>query len=642
MLHTRSHLYLTCLLFLSSTVFLPVARAADDVKSIIQTTRQATAYVETNGASGTAWVVDKNQRLLVTNQHVVTDAVMVYIWFPLYKDGKVVTEKKAYGEELGLRGKVLDTDVQRDLAVIQLRDRIPEEVGELKLSASSAEPGDALHTIGNPGASGGAMWVYTPGRVRAVFEKEWQDLDFKGRIVNWRKARVVLADSPVNPGDSGGPCVNAQGQIVAVVSHGMTMDRGRVVQAMNAHIDVSEVREFVDQTRRLMNPKTATEYAERAKRHLEAGRLDAAIEDLSQAIKLDRKFVEAYARRAKAFYRKRDYDTAIADCNEAIRLDETNADAYHTRGRAYYAQKENDKALADFTHTIQIDTHFASAYNNRALIYELKKDGPRAYADYTRTIELAPRDDVARSNRAELLRGHREYDNAVKDAEAALDINPFNTFAWKVRGWSLRDKGEFVAAIQNYTQALEFVPNTLDFYLNRGIAYARIEGQLDKAIADYNKAIELDRGYHWAYFYRGQAYEDAGKLGDAQPDFEKALKLYPQHSERITRYENSGVRVVNRTDEALKVYVQYEYKTTKGNWVWWPEDPTKTFWSFKAGEGANLSDGDWKIKARRIRIQAVGASGTYDTHWKAPVWVAPEKGYLGTRQMTFTYSFFGK
>jgi tetratricopeptide (TPR) repeat protein len=641
MIRSRAVPYLICALFVLGTG-LQRCLAADDVKLIIQKTRQATAYVETKDASGTAWVVDRSNRLLVTNQHVVTDNVMVYIWFPLYKDGRVVTERKAYREELGLRGKVLDTDVKRDLAVIQLKDRLPDDVGELGLASGSADSGDSLHTIGNPGASGGAMWVYTPGRVRAVFDKEWQDLEFKGMFVNWRKARVVLADSPVNPGDSGGPCVNDAGQVVAVVSHGKTLDKGRLVQAMNAHIDVSEVRTFVEQTRKLMNPKTATEYTERAKRHLEAGRLDDAVEDLSQAIKLDRKCVEAYIKRATAFYRKRDYDTAIADCSEAIRLDDNNAEAYHTRARSYYRQKENDKALADFTRTIQIDTKFASAYNNRALIYDVKKDGQRAFADYTRAIELDPRDDVARSNRADLLHSYKDYDKAIRDAEAALDINPFNTFAWKVRGWSLRDKGEIAAAINNYTQALEFVPNAVDLYLLRGAAYNRVEGQFAKALENYNKAIDLDRDYHWSYFYRGQAYEDAGRLGDAQPDFEKALRLYPQHSEKLKRYYSSMLCVVNKNDEPLKVYVQYEYQSTDGDWIWWPQDATQTFWSFKAGEAANLFDSKWKIKARRIRIQAVSATGSYTTHWNNAVWLAPEKGYLGTRQLTFTYSFGGK
>src|SRR5262249_38591684 len=144
------------------------AWADDNVKTIIHKTRQASAFVQTKNATGTAWLVDQANRLLVTNQHVVEDNVTVLVWFPIYKDGKPVTEKKAYKEELGLRGQVIDTDIRRDLAVIQLRDRLPEEVTEIKLAADSAESGDTLHSIGNPAAAEGALWVYTSGRVRAV------------------------------------------------------------------------------------------------------------------------------------------------------------------------------------------------------------------------------------------------------------------------------------------------------------------------------------------------------------------------------------------------------------------------------------------------------------------------------------------
>lgn len=643
MVRVKPALSAACALVICTSALLARAQADDGIKTIIQKTRQATAYVQTRDGSGTAWVVDKANRLLVTNQHVVEDHALVHIWFPLYKDGKVVTERKAYKEELGLRGKVLDTDVERDLALIQLKDRLPEDAGELALSADGCEAGDSLHTIGHPGASGGAMWVYTPGRVRAVFDKEWPDLDFNRRVVNWRKAKVVLADSAVNPGDSGGPCVNGKGEVVAVVSHGKTIDKGRAIQNMNAHIDVSEVRAFVEQTRRLMNPESASDFVARAKRLIEARRYDDAVEDLSQAIKLDKSSAAAFERRGWLFFSKGDYDTAIADCDRAIKLDEDNAPAYYTRAWANERKKDHDKALADYTRAIQIDTKFARAYNNRGVMYhDIKKEPSRAFADYTRAIELDARNDVARANRGDLHHDFKDYDKALADAEAALDINPFNRAAWNVRGWVLRDRGEPAKAVQNFTQALEFDPRNPSFFFNRGVALSKIDGQLAGAVANYNRAIELDADYHWAYLYRGQAFESASKFADAQADYEKALRLYPKHSERIKRQQVRFLRVVNETSEPIKVYVQYEYVTPKGEWVWWPADPTKPFWSFKVGEASYLLDDGWKLKARRIRIYGVGQTSgkvTNTEHWNEPIWLCPKDGYLGMNETTFTYTF---
>ena len=47
------------------------------------------------------------------------------------------------------------------------------------------------------------------------------------------------------------------------------------------------------------------------------------------------------------------------------------------------------------------------------------------------------------------------------------------------------------------------------FYNNRGWAY-RDQGELDKAIADFTKAIELDPTYAVAYNNRGFVYHDQG------------------------------------------------------------------------------------------------------------------------------------
>jgi tetratricopeptide (TPR) repeat protein len=48
-----------------------------------------------------------------------------------------------------------------------------------------------------------------------------------------------------------------------------------------------------------------------------------------------------------------------------------------------------------------------------------------------------------------------------------------------------------------------------DFYFNRGIAYIN-KAQYDKAIADYNKAIEIDSKYAAVYNNRGLSVDQKG------------------------------------------------------------------------------------------------------------------------------------
>ena len=61
-------------------------------------------------------------------------------------------------------------------------------------------------------------------------------------------------------------------------------------------------------------------------------------------------------------------------------------------------------------------------------------------------------------------------------------------------------------------------------YHNRGIAY-QFKGDLDRAIADYNKAIELRPNYARAYESRGSAYASKGVFTNAVADVTKASEL---------------------------------------------------------------------------------------------------------------------
>ncbi|MGA7702853.1 MAG: tetratricopeptide repeat protein, partial [Thermoguttaceae bacterium] len=56
----------------------------------------------------------------------------------------------------------------------------------------------------------------------------------------------------------------------------------------------------------------------------------------------------AYNNRAVAYYKKGDIDRAINDCTEAIRVDPNLVLAYLNRGAAYLKKGDKAKAKADF------------------------------------------------------------------------------------------------------------------------------------------------------------------------------------------------------------------------------------------------------------------------------------------------------
>jgi len=88
-------------------------------------------------------------------------------------------------------------------------------------------------------------------------------------------------------------------------------------------------------------------------------------------------------------------------------------------------------------------------------------------------------------------------------------------------------KGDNQGAVESLTTALEKDASNFGALLNRGVAYERLE-QLDQALADYTRAIEIVPGFGRAYHNRGLVYSKKGEYDRAIADYDEAIKNVDQ------------------------------------------------------------------------------------------------------------------
>jgi S1-C subfamily serine protease len=221
--------------------------STDSGERIYDRTLHSTVWIimpvsTTRARTGSGSLIDVNRRLILTNYHVVGDDDTGLVSFPIFQGGKLVAERDAYrAPGRRIPAKVVARDPKRDLAVLQLEGPVPLEAKPIKLAKDSPGPGQRVHSIGNPGASG-ALWVYTEGSVRQVYRRKGRTTDKEGGSSFEIDARIVETQSPVNQGDSGGPVVNDKGELVAVVQGHVPDAQARSVSIF---IDVSEVRDLL-------------------------------------------------------------------------------------------------------------------------------------------------------------------------------------------------------------------------------------------------------------------------------------------------------------------------------------------------------------------------------------------------------------
>jgi hypothetical protein len=224
-------------------VALPQATPAEGGVKVYQSVLKSTVWIISQRPEGTVTgsgsLIDRRRQLVLTNYHVVGDVDRVRVLFPAFRDRQVIAERDYYKQHVGdqgIPGRVWARDKQADLAIIQI-DRVPSGAQALPIAAEGVAPGQTIHSVGNPGASG-ALWVYTPGKVRQVYQKKWAAK--AGRDLLQFEARVIEADSPTNPGDSGGPLVNDRAELVGVTEGGASN-----ASLLSLFVDVSEVKRFL-------------------------------------------------------------------------------------------------------------------------------------------------------------------------------------------------------------------------------------------------------------------------------------------------------------------------------------------------------------------------------------------------------------
>ena len=151
------------------------------------------------------------------------------------------------------------------------------------------------------------------------------------------------------------------------------------------------------------------------------GYYQEAIEDYTQAIKINPNYADAYLKRGIARDVLQDFHGAIEDFNEVIRVNPNNAEAYNKRGISRLSLNIADLqgAIDDHTQFVRIDPNNPEAYFQMGATYShIVGKASDAIANYTKAIELKPDYADAYFYRGAILRGNE----GLADMEKAKDL----------------------------------------------------------------------------------------------------------------------------------------------------------------------------------------------------------------------------
>jgi tetratricopeptide (TPR) repeat protein len=193
-----------------------------------------------------------------------------------------------------------------------------------------------------------------------------------------------------------------------------------------------------------------------------------------------------------------------------------------------------------------------------------------AISDYSEAIALDPSYRDAFSARAKALRDFGNVDEATHDELHAFELSPpmisatngienlesSEAEAYRTRGDAYKEEKYLDRAIADYSKAIELSPANAAYYELRAKAFREL-GKQDEAVADERRMVELDPEIIEAsnvikqspndpdsYRRRGDLYEAKNALEKAIDDYSKALALKPDdpayYNSRAWAYFNAG------------------------------------------------------------------------------------------------------
>ncbi len=165
---------------------------------------------------------------IITNWHVVDgeDEVTV-IFFP----SETMPSTEDY---VVIPAVVSATDEKKDLALIRLTSAPPPNAKLMSMGEiTNLQVGDDTHAIGHPHSY---SWTYTKGYVSSL-RPSFQWITESGVE---HEADVIQTQTPISPGNSGGPLLNDSGEMIGINSF---KSEG---QALNFAVSIDEVRTFLN------------------------------------------------------------------------------------------------------------------------------------------------------------------------------------------------------------------------------------------------------------------------------------------------------------------------------------------------------------------------------------------------------------
>lgn len=267
------------------------------------------------------------------------------------------------------------------------------------------------------------------------------------------------------------------------------------------------------------------------------GRYSDSINYYKRAIEISESSAVYWQNLGLSYSSLHDWPNAIVAYEKSASLAPTK-DSFNLLGIAYYNSGEQDKAIDFYLKAIALSPQEAVLYNNLGLSYQSQNKFAEAEQAYQNSIRLDPQNYTYHNLLGVLYYNHGKHSEAIASYKMAIQYGKGEQVLFDNLALACMAAGRYSEARDVFKNEIKKAEKKDGVYNLIGLMHFN-EQQLPDAIANYQKAIAINKDEPVYYTNLALAYRDSGKLAEAESAMKQAVQLNPneenkQHLDQIS------------------------------------------------------------------------------------------------------------
>lgn len=258
------------------------------------------------------------------------------------------------------------------------------------------------------------------------------------------------------------------------------------------HERVNVVKDVRSRAEKSALPKPYLALLQKGRDEARAGSFEAAVNTLSEAIKLSPEHAGAWCLRSQCYLELKKTSAALADSLQALKLEPTDSQTLRVRGLVAEQQNDDDAALKFLRDAVAAGPAGQDVYLDLGALLTRQRKWNEVVDTLTEGISKHPKCGGCYGGRALAKLAMNDRERAISDMQMALALEPNNAALWFNMGAMDAQRDQYDSAIADFTKAISLKPADPDAYRSRALVY-QLTKQLDKAHEDEAAANKFAR-----------------------------------------------------------------------------------------------------------------------------------------------------